>query len=138
VPLRVLAPLVADGCGTSLLQWPLTARVQAQHTCVASHAHGTLGIKLECAGAGVLHNWLPAQVPSCPSLGAAGELEVQLTDLLHRQRELLLAAPVLPGGRFDPSLHPPRYPWRHAFLGALFTALAVALTWYVRASGPNK
>ncbi len=58
---------------------------------------------------------------------------MQLTDLLHRQRELLLAAPVLPGGRFDPSLHPPRYPWRHAFLGALFTALAVALTWCVSA-----
>jgi hypothetical protein len=59
----------------------------------------------------------------------ADELETQLSDLLQRQRELLLAAPVLPGGRFDPALHPARYPWRHALLGALTTAVAVALTW---------
>ena len=69
-----------------------------------------------------------------PTRRPAGELEAQLTDLLQRQRELFLAAPVLPGGRFDPSLHPPRYPWRHALLGALTTALVVALTWCAAAA----
>ena len=69
----------------------------------------------------------PSNLTQIPA--PAGELEAQLTDLLQRQRELFLAAPVLPGGRFDPSLHPARYPWRHALLGALVTALAVALTW---------
>lgn len=61
----------------------------------------------------------------------AGELDVHLSDLLERQRDTLLSAPLLPGGKFDPALHPARHPLRDAMVGALLTLLLSGLTWCV-------
>ena len=57
---------------------------------------------------------------------------MHLSDLLERQRDKLLSAPLLPGGTFDLALHPARHPLRDAFVGSLLTLLLGALTWCVR------
>ena len=54
--------------------------------------------------------------------------------MLERQRDVLLSAPLLPGGKFDPALHPVRQPLRDACVGALLTLVLGGLTWCVHPS----
>ena len=56
-----------------------------------------------------------------------GELEGQLEGLLRQQRELLLSAPVVAGGKFDPQYYS-KASRRSSFLwGALTAALLLAV-----------
>lgn len=63
-------------------------------------------------------------------LCTAGELDAQLEGLLRQQRELLLSAPVVSGGKFDP-LYSTKASRRSTFLAGALTAGAIlgAIGW---------